>query len=82
MSRIINVLVALDQTANAVLGGRFDETISGTIGRALAAGRRWARIARFLVDGVFGQGHCARQARYEAAVRASKPPFSNFKLTG
>lgn len=82
--RFLNVLVAIDQTANAVFGGRYDETISGTIGRAYYDRSRrtaplWAKVARWAVDGLFGQGHCRRTAAYEDAVRASKSLVPSLK---
>ena len=72
MSRIINVLLGIDQTVNALLGGRPRETISGTVGRALTqfAPPLWAKVAGFLIDGVLGKHHCIQQARIEAIRRA------------
>jgi hypothetical protein len=72
MSRIINVLLGLDQTLNAMLGGRPRETISGTVGRALAqfSPPLWAKIVGFLIDGVLGKHHCIQQARIETIRRA------------
>ena len=72
MSRIINVLLGLDQTLNALLGGRPRETISGTVGRALSqfSPPLWAKVAGFLIDGVLGKHHCIQQARIEAIRRA------------
>ena len=72
MGRVLNVLLALDQTANALLGGRPRETISGTVGRALTqfAPPLWAKVAGCLIDGVLGKHHCVQQARIEAIRRA------------
>lgn len=71
--RIINVLLGLDETVNAVLGGRPRETISGTIGRALSDPKQqyWAQPARVIVDGVLGQGHCATNAKVELERRTA-----------
>lgn len=50
---IHNVLVAIDQLGNAVLGGCPDETISARLGREYPNS-----ILRKLVDFLFGRGHC------------------------
>ena len=70
-SRFINVLLGLDETANALFGGLPRETISGTIGRALLEPKPplWAKFARWLVDGVLGQGHCVTNGRDELERR-------------
>lgn len=70
----INFGVAVDEAANAALGGRPRETLSGSIGRACGFGdghtRAWGPLGRALVDGLFGRGHCQRQAEKEARRRA------------
>lgn len=72
--RLLNVAIAEDEAANAALGGRPRETLSGSIGRACGFGgghaRAWGPLARALVDGLFGRGHCQRQAEKEARRRA------------
>lgn len=67
MNRIRNILLGLDESANSLFGGRYRETISGTIGRALgeAPAPIWARAARWAVDGILGQGHCVFNAKAE-----------------
>jgi hypothetical protein len=67
LDRLLNLAVAADEGANALGGGSPRETISGTIGRGLLRGYWWAPPARFVVDWIFGQGHCAAQAAREAA---------------
>ena len=59
-NRVLNVLIGIDETVNSLIGGRPRETISGTIGRALMQQPvpAWAKVARVIVDGIFGQGHC------------------------
>ena len=71
--RALNVLLAMDETANSLLGGKPTETVSGTIGRALMQKPVpiWAKIARVLVDRIFGQGHCAFNALAELDRRKS-----------
>lgn len=68
--RLLNFAVAEDEAINALDGGSPRETISGGIGRALLARKWWAPSARLVVDGLFGQGHCARMAEKEARRRA------------
>lgn len=50
---ILNVLVAVDQLGNALLGGCPDETVSARLGREYPSS--WIRK---LVDFIFGKGHC------------------------
>jgi len=65
----LNVLIGLDQLANAVLGGAPDETISSALGKCARGDYgRTARIvtapARLAVDAIFAllgePHHCAR----------------------
>ena len=70
--RLFNMAVAADEEGNAIGGGKANETISGTVGRALIKGSVWAKPASALIDGIFGQGHCANQAAKEAAMRAAR----------
>ena len=44
------------------------ETISAWVGRSAAAGQGWATEAQKLIDSIFGAGHCARAAAFEASV--------------
>ena len=66
LERLLNVAVAEDEAINAAGGGSPRQTLSGTIGRGLQRGYWWAPPARAVVDGIFGQGHCARTAESEA----------------
>ena len=51
-----NVLIALDQRANALTGGDPDETISSRVGKCVRVGRlRWLGA---LLDEIFGPRHC------------------------
>ena len=65
IKRIINTLLGIDETANAVLGGSPRQTISGTIGRAYLKGAWWASAAVYVVDLILGKGHCVRAAQEE-----------------
>jgi hypothetical protein len=55
-----NILIAIDQFFNAVLGGDPDETISSRMGRWRSMGGWRAKIATSicLVLHVFDRGHC------------------------
>lgn len=60
-----NILVALDQLLNALLGGDPDMTISGRAGRAIEEGRcALCRALCWLLDYV-DANHCARAAAKE-----------------
>jgi hypothetical protein len=72
--RILGFLVGEDEAFNALGGGNYRQTISGTIGRACgyAGGKPhwWGPICRFLLELMpwFGKGHCERQAIAEANI--------------
>lgn len=56
---IINILVAIDQAVNAILGGDPDETLSSRAWKLAKAGMRWpARV----IDRILGRGHCEAAA--------------------
>lgn len=69
--RLLKFAIGIDEALNGLLGGARRETISGSIGRALEAGKAWAPTAEWMVDGLFGPGHCREQAANEAARRAA-----------
>lgn len=71
IQRLINFLIGEDEALNALGGGKPRETISGTVGRAVIAGAWWAKPLAYGVDGLLGEGHCARQAAKEAALRSA-----------
>jgi len=52
-----NILIALDQFANAILGGDPDETISSRADKAQQEGKRWGCILCKLLD-LIQKGHC------------------------
>ncbi len=61
-----NALVAFDQFINALTGGDPDMTLSGRMGRAVAAGRcKLCRVVCWLLDKV-DSDHCARANANEA----------------
>lgn len=69
---IRQVLIAVDQLGNALIGGYADETISSRCWRLRQASRRWA-VTRRAVDGLFGAGHC-RGAYESERLRLQAPP--------
>lgn len=57
--RAFRVLVALDQLANAIMGGYPDETISSRAAKAHRRGAKWACVlCKFLH--LFDKNHCER----------------------
>lgn len=79
--RFLGLLIGEDEAANALLGGRYRETLSGSVGRAAghtAYGEQppkwWAvHIAQPLINSIFGPDHCQHAAEDEAARRQSNP---------
>ena len=75
---LTQVLVALDQLANAMLGGFADETLSARAYRndSPMGKRRW-RIARRVIDAVFfwEPGHCFRAFMAELDRRQYPPSY-------
>lgn len=64
--RIGNWALGEDEALNALGGGSARQTISGTVGRAVIAGKWWGWILAYGIDGLLGEGHCAKQAAKEA----------------
>ena len=76
--RLLNIALGLDESLNAVFGGRPQESVSGTIGRALLAKAWWAPAAAWIVNGLLGPTHCqtaatVENARREADAKAGDP---------
>jgi len=67
--RLTAYLLGQDMALNGLGGGEPRETISGTIGRGLQARAWWAPASCWVVDGIFGAGHCAAQAAIEEERR-------------
>lgn len=72
IGRLINFLLGQDESLNALGGGKPRETISGTVGRGVIDGKWWAPWLAYAIDGLFGDGHCARAAASEALRRAAE----------
>ena len=67
------VAVALDQFANALLGGYADETLSSRAYRCQDQKRRWA-IARKVIDKIFfWQPHHCKSAYLSEVIRSHFP---------
>jgi hypothetical protein len=68
---LLNVLIGLDQTANAAWGGNPDETISSRVGKAAERGARRAIIAEAAIDMAFSfvgqRHHCAASIERDEA---------------
>lgn len=64
MTWLLGILVAIDQLANAILGGSPDETISSRVGRAADRGDHLGIAIEALIDLPFAlagqRNHCAR----------------------
>lgn len=68
----MTVFIALDQSANTLIGGNPDETISARSCRARDAGKLWGKIVAGALDRVFpGHVECAAEQvekRAEAVI--------------
>jgi hypothetical protein len=63
---LLNSLIGLDQFINALIGGDPDMTLSGRMGRAVAAGRcKLCKVVCWALDKI-DTGHCARSNKKEA----------------
>lgn len=63
-----NIALALDRLGNADLGGSPEMTISGRMGRDIAAGKCQACNFICKIMNVFQTNHCAKTAVDEAAL--------------
>lgn len=66
---IVQILIGIDQTCNAILLGMADETLSSRAYRTEQKGRLFGRIFRPLIDFImfFDTGHCRRAYLSEKA---------------
>lgn len=53
-----NVLLGLDQFLSILTGGDPDETVSSRVGKAATAGSRTGLALEWVLDAIFGEGHC------------------------
>ena len=73
---LFQVLVALDQLVNALLGGWADETLSSRAWRMEVKGRPWGLVLRPLIDVLalpFERDHCRLSFESEREQRQSPP---------
>ena len=69
---VLNVLIALDQYGNALVGGSPDETISSRAGKAQQEGKRWGCVlCRFL--NWFERDHCTKSIEPDEGADAVIP---------
>ena len=64
-----NVLIGIDQLANAITGGDPDETISSRAGKARRQGRWWGCVLCRLLDRIDPR-HCAEAIEEDEGGRA------------
>lgn len=80
MRRLLQILIAVDQLGNTLLGGWADETISARAWRQRHK-RRWRALMR-VIDAVFGllgpAEHC-RLAYESEAWRRHSPPATRLQ---
>lgn len=78
---LLQILIALDQLANALAGGWADETLSSRAWRTERKGRAWGRITRPVIDAaalLFGdRDHCSRAFESERLQRQMPPEARN-----
>jgi len=58
VSYFFNILIAISQLLNALLGGDPSVSLSMRADRANEAGKLWGRPATACIDFVLGRGHC------------------------
>lgn len=67
---ILNVLIGFDQTANAMIGGNPDETLSSRAGKSAILGRRRGIIAEAAINLLFAvvagqRNHCVASIEWD-----------------
>lgn len=80
----MQVLIAVDQLVNALLGGWADETLSSRAWRMERKGRPWGRVLRPVIDALaspFETGHCRASFESERKQR-QLPPECRTELEG
>lgn len=71
-NRILQIGNALSQLLNTIVHGFSDESFSSRSYRRSLVTRRW-KVALYVIDKIFGEGHC--KAAYESELaRAQMPP--------
>lgn len=65
-----NILIALDQLANAILAGDPDETISSRAAKAANKGQTWGCVLCRVLD-VFDRDHCKKNVEGDEGGNAA-----------
>lgn len=60
--RVMDSILIYDKWSNLNLGGSKNTYISTQVGNALIRGKRWAKVAAWIIDGLLGEGHCLSKA--------------------
>jgi hypothetical protein len=71
--RALQILVALDQLANALLAGMADETLSARTWRNRESGKRRWRVALWVINTLFGDADHCRDAYESERLRLQQP---------
>jgi len=69
---VLNVLIGIDQLANALLAGSPDETISSRAGKGQKEGKRWACLLCRFLD-YLQKDHCAKSIEPDEGTDAVIP---------
>ena len=70
---IKNILIGVDQLANAVIGGDPDETISSRAGKEVRSGKGWGWKFLCLVLNKFDKNHCQKSIEEDEGENALFP---------
>lgn len=70
----LQVLLAVDQLANALLAGMADETLSARTWRNRDSGKRRWRVALVVINTLFGDDNHCRDAFEAERTRRQLPP--------
>lgn len=63
---LFNLLIAIDQIFNAILGGDPDHTISGRLGKCE---KKWCRFICKILD-IFDKNHCKNSIEWDRGDKA------------
>jgi hypothetical protein len=72
--RALQILIAVDQLANALLAGMADETLSARTWRNRDSGKRRWRFALVVINTLFGDDDHCRDAFEAERTRRQLPP--------
>lgn len=69
MKYVLNILIALDQLANALLLGDPDETISSRMGKYAERGRGWVPCQLCKLINLFDKDHCKNSIELDEGAK-------------